>query len=175
MLYNSIQEPIAFQTAKDRREQAVVDRLIQIRKAQEMFRDIKGGFAPNFDTLRYVLENDRFAIIKIEGDADDPDNPTIFRDTTYKPAIDSVRALGINLDSLEHVPYSTKKFDIDADTLTYQQTLVSVVEVGTKRSNFMGKYADEKYARYDNTYDPNTTLKFGDMNSPKLAGNWESN
>lgn len=175
MLYNSIQEPIAFQTAKDKREQAVVDRLIQIRKAQEMFRDIKGGFAPNFDTLRYVLQNDRFAIINVKGDEDDPNNPVIIRDTIYRPAIDSIRALGINLDSLQNVPYSNAKFDIDADTLTYQQTLVSVVEVGTKRSNFMGKYADKKYARYDNSYDPNKPLKFGDMNSPKLAGNWESN
>ncbi|MEM1325195.1 MAG: hypothetical protein AAGI23_04530 [Bacteroidota bacterium] len=176
MLVNSIREPIAFQEAKDKREQAVINRLMDIRKAQEMFRDIKGGFAPNFDTLQYVLENDSFAIIKIEGDEDatGADAQAIRRDTTYKSALDSIRAMGLRLDSLRHVPYSNKMFDIAADTLTYQQTLVSVVEVGTKRSYFMGKYADDKYARYDNSYNPNTTIKFGDMNSPKLAGNWES-
>jgi hypothetical protein len=174
MLFNSIQEPIAFQEAKDKREQAVINRLIDIRTAQEMFRDIKGGFAPNFDTLQMVLENDSFAIISVKGDEDDPTNPTITRDTSYVAAIDSIRALGLRLDSLRHVPYSNEVFNIAADTLTYQQTMVSVVEVGTKRSNFMGKYADGKYARYDNSYDPNTTIKFGDMNSPKLAGNWES-
>ncbi|MEM9886101.1 MAG: hypothetical protein AAF849_09430 [Bacteroidota bacterium] len=174
MLVNSIKEPIAFQETKDKRREAVVNRLMEIRTAQEMYRDIAGTFAPNFDTLKEVLRNGRFTIVKIVGDEDDPDNPTVSRDTTYKPAIDSVMAVGLVLDSLEHVPYSDATFKMEADTLTYQQTLVSVVEVGTQWSEFMGKYASKKYARYDNSYDPGATIKFGDMNSPKLAGNWES-
>jgi len=175
MLVNSIKEPISFSSEKDKREQAVIARLMNIRKAQEMFRDIKGGFAPNFDTLQEVLETERFTEISIRGDEDDPDNPTVYRDTTYKPAIDSVRAIGLNLDSLRYIPFTNgKTFDIEADTITYQQTLVSVVEVGTTRSTFMGKYADTKYIKYDNSYQPSSTIKFGDMNAPKLAGNWES-
>ncbi|MEM0994540.1 MAG: hypothetical protein AAF847_13015 [Bacteroidota bacterium] len=174
ILVNSIKEPIAFQETKDKRREAVVNRLMDVRRAQEMYRDITGTFAPNFDTLKDVLQNGRFTIVKIVGDEDDPENPTVSRDTSYKPAIDSVMAMGLNLDSLAHVPYSNATFKIEADTLTYQQTLVSVVEVGTQWSTFMGKYASRKYARYDNTYDPGAVLKFGDMNSPKLAGNWES-
>ncbi len=176
VLVDSIREPIAFETARSKREQAVVKRLIDIRKAQEMYRGITGMFASDFDTLAQVLTTKEFQIVKVIGDPDDRNNQVIKFDTIYKPAIDSVRAIGLMLDSLRFIPYSGGQiFDIKADTITYQQTLVSVVEVGTKRRSYMGKYADAKYRKYDNNYDPNSVIKFGDMNSPKIAGNWESN
>ena len=78
------------------------------------------------------------------------------------------------MDSLRYVPYTDgKAFEIAADTMTYQSTLVNIVEVGTRWKNFMGKYASTNYSKYDNSYDPNRMLKFGDMNAPNLAGNWE--
>ncbi|NNE27785.1 MAG: hypothetical protein HKN09_13145 [Saprospiraceae bacterium] len=57
--------------------------------------------------------------------------------------------------------------------MTYQSTLVSVVEVGTRWKEFMGEYGSIRYAKYDNSYDPNRMLKFGDMSAPNLTGNWE--
>ncbi|PHN01774.1 hypothetical protein [Flavilitoribacter nigricans] len=148
---------------------------MEIRTAQDLFRNITEGFAPNFDSLKYVLENDNFAIVSVIGDPDDPDfTGEIVYDTTYSPAIDSIRALGINLDSLPLVPYGNgATFDIAADTITYQKTIVPVVEVGVKRKVFMGNYADKRFARYDQKYDPEKPLKFGSMNSPQLSGNWE--
>ena len=175
VLIMSIREPIAFQAEKQKRERAVVDKLMQVRTAQEAFRDIKGGFAPDFDTLAYVLKNDSFAIIKVVGDPDDPNfTGEIEYDTSYSPAIDSILALGISLDSLKYVPYSAgATFDIAADTITYQSTLVSVVEVGVRREAFMGAFADPRFARYDQKYDPKSIIKFGNMNAPNLSGNWE--
>lgn len=175
VLIQSIREPIAFKAEKQKRERAVVDKLMNIRTAQEAFRDIKGGFAPNFDTLSYILKNDSFAIIKVVGDPDDPNfTGEIEYDTSYTPAIDSILALGINLDSLRYVPYGGgSTFEIAADTLTYQSTLVSVCEVGVRRKAFMGPYASARFARYDQKYDPNSIIKFGNMSAPNLSGNWE--
>lgn len=175
VLIQSIREPIAFKAEKEKRERAVVDKLMQIRTAQEAFRDITGGFAPTFDSLAYVLKNDSFAIIKVIGDPDDPNfTGEVEYDTSYSSAIDSILALGINVDSLKYVPYGRgATFEIDADTLTYQSTLVSVVEVGTRRESFMGPFADPRFARYDQKYDPKSFIKFGNMNAPNLAGNWE--
>jgi hypothetical protein len=176
LLINSIREPIKFKAEKDRRENAVVDKLLVVRKMQEFYRDITGGsFAPSFDTLKQVLETGRFMNVKVLGDPDDPDfQGEILYDTNYLPAIDTIRKLGINLDSLRFVPFSGgEEFLIKADTLTYQSTLVNVVEVGAPRSLFMGPFADPRFARYDNAYDPNTIIKFGDMSKPNLAGNWE--
>jgi len=177
VLYKSIEEPIAFKAEREKRERAVIDKLRQIRSAQEYYRDITGSFAGSFDSLTYVLKNDSFSIVKVIGDPDDPNYiGEISYDTTYRAAHDSVlNALALTtLDSLPYIPYSGgKTFDIQADTTVYQSTKVNVVEVGTPRSVFMGKYADPSYARYDQSYDPNSVIKFGDLNTPKLAGNWE--
>ncbi len=177
VLYKSIEEPIAFKAEREKRERAVIDKLRQIRSAQEYYRDIKGGFAGSFNSLTYVLRKDSFRIIKVIGDPDDPSYVgEISYDTTFRAAYDSVlTALNLNsLDSLAYVPYGKgKTFDIKADTAIYQSTKVNVVEVGIPRNVFMGKYADASYARYDQSYDPNSIIKFGDLNTPKLAGNWE--
>ncbi len=175
LLYSSIREPIAFSAEKQRREDAVVAKLTEIRTAQELFRSIKGGFAPTFDSLSYVLKNDSFSIIKVNGDPDDPTlTGVITYDTLMSPAIDSVKVLGINLDSLHYVPFGGgQSFNIQADTITYQSTTVNVVEVGVPRKVFMGDYGDIRFAKYDQNYDPNKPIKFGNMNAPNLAGNWE--
>ena len=115
-------------------------------------------------------------IIKVIGDPDDPNfTGEITYDTSYASAYDSIQAMNINLDSIRFVPFGEgATFEIQADTITYQSTMVEVVEVGTRRKTFMGRYADPRYAKYDNTYDPNSFIKFGNMNAPNLAGNWEN-
>ncbi len=175
VLVQSIREPIAFKAERTKRERAVIAKLMEIRKAQEAFRDITGGFAPTFDSLTNVLKNGKFAIVQVFGDPDDPNfTGQITYDTVFKPAIDSIRALGIVLDSLAFIPYGQgARFDIAADTLTYQSTLVNVVEVGTPRKSFMGQYGSKRYSKYDRSYDPNSVIKFGDLTKPNLAGNWE--
>ena len=175
LLYSSIEEPIDFANERSRLDTAVETKLETIRTTQEMYRDITGMFAPNFDTLRYVLENEDFLNVRVIGDPDDPNfTGTITYDTTRTPAIDSVRALGIDLSTLADVPGTDNvKFDIAADTIEYQSTTVPVVQVGIQRAKYMGKYADIKYQRYDQRYDPNQPIKFGDLNKPSLSGNWE--
>ena len=175
LLYRSIEEPITFADERTVRQDAVEEKLKTIRTTQEMYRDITGMFAPNFDTLKQVLREGRFTEVRIVGDPDDPNfDPTTAYDTTYAPAIDSVEALGINLDELELVPYTDGvTFDIAADTIDYQSTKVPVVQVGVPYKEFMGRFADERFKRYDQRYDPEKPIKFGDLNKPSLAGNWE--
>ncbi len=177
LLYAGIAEPIKFKRGKEIREDAVVQKLMDIRTAQEHYRAITGGeFADSFEKLKDTLTYGVFYNLKLDEkeNPDDPNNPIVTRDTTVVPAKDSIPQLGINLDSLEYVPYSNgETFEIQADTLTYQKTLVNVVEVKIKKKKFMGRYADERYQRYDDFYDPEDYLKFGDMGKPNLSGNWE--
>ena len=181
VLYSSIQEPIEFNAEKDKRVTAVTDRLKSIRLAQDLFRQISGeGYAPNFDSLEQTLRTGKIMTVSVLGNPDDPEDPTITYDTSYTSALAKIAELNkvnsykINLDSLRYVPYSGGKvFEIAADTLTYQQTLVNVLEVKTRKRDFMGKFASPKYSRYDADYDPGAYLKFGDMNAPNLTGNWE--
>lgn len=174
LLYTSISEPISFKNNYDTRKQAVVDRLTKIRQVQECYRGITGEFAPSFDDLENVMKTGVFKIVQVFGDPDDPTNQTLRYDTLRRPAIDSMKILGINIDSLRYIPYAGgEQFNIAADTMTYQKTLVPIVEVGTTYKTFMGKYADAKYARYDSGYEPGASIKFGDMSKPNTSGNWE--
>jgi len=175
MLYSSIKEPIKFQAAKDARKAGVVKSLEDIRTSQEIYRAITGKFAGDFDSLSMVLKNGQIPFLVLTEDPDFPGDPDkIIRDTTYTSALDSLMAMDINLDSLRYVPFSDgKTFDIAADTLTYQSTLVNVVEVGTYYKDFMGKYANPKYGKYDQSYDPNKRIKFGDLTKPNISGSWD--
>jgi len=174
MLYSSIKEPIKFQAAKEERKAVVVKQLEDIRTSQEIFRAITGKFASDFDTLSTVLKTGQIPLLVLTEDPDFPGDPDkIIRDTTFLSARDSMVAMNINIDSLRYVPYSGgKTFDIAADTLTYQSTLVNVVEVGTYYKEFMGKYADPKYGKYDQSYDPAERIKFGDLSKPNISGSW---
>ncbi len=176
VLAGSIKEPIEFQEQKTKRETAVIKKLKDIRRAQECYRGVTGEFAPSFDTLKTVLETGKFQIIKVIGDPDDPDNAeAVIYDTIYRPAMDSIISLGLNLDSLKYIPFGGgKNFNIQADTILYQSTTVNVVEVSAQRKDFMGAYGDERFAKYDNSYNPSSYLKFGTMNAPNTAGNWEN-
>ncbi len=175
LIYGNIKEPIVFEDAYKERQGAVVTQLEKIREAQEIYKRVTGEYADNFDSLKYVLANDSFAIYKIIGNLDDENNEAQI-DTFYESAGDSIRAMGISIDSLDYVPYGEAgaAFSIDADTLTFQNTLVNVVEVGIQKKKYMGKYADEKYKKYNPFYDPNDVIKFGDMASPNTSGNWRN-
>lgn len=176
VLYNSIREPIAFGDELARRQDAVVNRLRQIRSAQQIYRDVSGGpYAKNFPELINTLKTGNIPVVSVYGDPDDPNFDGVIRyDTILMPAIDSIRSLKINIDSLPFIPFSGgKTFDIKADTATYQQAKVQVVEVGTQYKTFMGPYADPRFTRYRQDYDPEATIKFGNMGQPTLSGNWE--
>ncbi|MTB49657.1 hypothetical protein [Lewinella sp. W8] len=175
LLYKSIEEPINFSAERVKRDRAVAEQLGKIRTTQELYRDITGEFAPDFDTLRQVLETGDLLEIAVVGDPDDPDfTGEITYDTTRLPAIDSIRAMGIDLATLDEVPYGEgAKFDITANVIDYQSTSVPVVQVGVQKKKYMGRFADARFSRYDQNYDPNSAMKFGDLTKPSLAGTWQ--
>lgn len=174
VLYRQIQEPIAFQQTYKVREEAVIDQLIKIRKAQEAYRGVTGKFAATFEALVDTLNTGRFMRIQVYGDVDDVNQKDVRYDTTYMPAIDSIKALGIELEGLSLVPYGDgAKFDIQADTVTYQSALVDVVQVGTAWETFMGEFKDARFKKYNERYDPKKKIKFGDLGKPILTGSWE--
>ncbi|MFT4665867.1 MAG: hypothetical protein ACI8YQ_001099 [Polaribacter sp.] len=180
ILIGSIREPIAFQAEKSKREQSVISKLKQLREAQDIYRNVTGAFANDYTMLKDTLKYGKIMNIAVEGDPDDPNNNTITYDTTYEAAMVSVLKENINIDSLGFVPYSNGiKFEMFADTIVYQKTLVWVVEAKTRYADFMGEFVDVKYKKYDDSYNPDQPgerkyyLKFGDRSAPNTSGNWE--
>ena len=175
LLYSGIAEPIKFKAEKDKRKNAVVESLENIRTSQELYREITGEYAPDFATLAQVLKTDSIPFRQVLEDPDFPGDPEKFIVNIIKySAIDSINAMGIDLDNLSDVPFSDNaKFSIAADTMTYQKTNVWVTETMTQWKQFMGPYADSRYMKYDDQYNPEASIGFGSMNSPNLEGNWK--
>jgi hypothetical protein len=119
------------------------------------------------------LKYGKFTIVSVNGDPDDP-NSVITYDTTYASVIESIKNMGLEIENIGRVPGSDNlTFDIKADTASYQMTTVDVVEVGIPYEKFMGRFADKKFKKYDNLYDPSKKIKFGSLSKPILTGSWE--
>lgn len=66
--YSSIMGPINFEKAKDRRDKAVIARLMDIRKAQLEYRNLhKGQYTASFDTLIDFVKTQKIPFVKKEG------------------------------------------------------------------------------------------------------------
>lgn len=175
-LYGVIKEPVVFNQELQKRKEAVSGKMKNIRAAQQVHELAYGEYAKNFASLKENINNGEIAVIAVTGDEDDVNfTGEIIRDTTIVSALDSLRGLGYDItDDMEVIPFSdNKKFNMFADTVTYQKTLVNVIEVTAKYSDFMGKFADKRYSRFDNSYDPEAVMKFGDRTKPNVSGNWE--
>ena len=175
-IYASIKEPVAFMEEKNRRKDLVANRLKEVRSAQEIYKSMKGYYAPNFEELVRGLRNDSIKIVKQVGDEDDPTQAgkPIETEVIMESAMTEVIKQKINLDSLGYIPFTNKqRFNIESDTIEYQGTKINVIQVSTRWAVFMGEFADKKFRKYDSSYDPENLIKFGDLNSPSIGGNWE--
>ena len=59
LCYESIVTPIEFNEVRDAREKVIVERLIDIRRAETEYRNIKGDYTASFDTLINFIKNDK--------------------------------------------------------------------------------------------------------------------
>jgi hypothetical protein len=171
-LYSILSAPIKFANLKKERSERVIEKLNQIKICQEIYMSIKGDYAPNFENLIYVLKNEDIPISKFQQNGNS--DSLISKSFTYFPAIDSLKKLNINLDSIIFIPYSNKKkFEIIADKIDYNGKLTPVIQVGARWKEFMGDNIDPSlYKSIDKEYNPDNLLKFGDLTSPNLNGNW---
>lgn len=71
MSYKSVMTPIEFDKTREQREKVIIDRLVDIRKAQLEFRDQKGGFTSSFDTLIMFLKEGKKKMVLKEGSLTD--------------------------------------------------------------------------------------------------------
>lgn len=66
--YSSIMGPINFEKAKDRRDKAVIARLMDIRKAQLEYRNLhRGQYTASFDTLIDFVKTQKIPFVMKEG------------------------------------------------------------------------------------------------------------
>ena len=189
-LVTRIMKPINFKTERIRRENAAIERLKDIRKSQESYKNKYGKYTASFDTLLNFIQTDSFEISKLELRGEwNQDEMTqeqaikegILRKTIIKKSVrDSLFTPDFNINDIRYIPYTsnTQEFVMKAGEVeTGSQLRVKVFEA---------------YALYDilfNGMDPQEVINYKDQRykitefdgvkvgsiteANNNAGNWE--
>jgi hypothetical protein len=187
LIIESIMKPIRFNKEKDKRYNATIERLKDIRTSQEAYKSKYNKYTASFDTLINFVKRDSFSIDKQIGSYNEDSitrkqaiNAGIIEIVTTKvPVKDSLFSKKYPVDSLRYVPFTNKiEFEMDAGELeTGSKVTVQVFEAKVHndvllhgmdkqlRINFNDER--EKIAKY-------AGLKVGSMiEATNNAGNWE--
>ena len=190
MCYRSIMGPIEFKDEKDRRENLIKARLIDIRKAQIEYKNIHKVHAANFDELSKFLKDEKLPFLIKEGVLTDEQlekgmtekeavkKGLIRRDTIWVTAVDTLFGKGYNVDDLRNVPGANVQFTMDTATLTSGSGYtVKVFQCGVQYDDYLGDldkqlvYNLKDKAEKMNNYPGLRVGSVEEINNN--AGNWE--
>jgi len=165
-LFSIINDPIKFEKKKKVREDAVIERLIDIREAQLAYRDLKGGFADSWSKLIHTIKTDSIAEIKIIGNPDDTTQITTY-DTSYSMLLTRVFTKDYPINQINLIPFSkNEKFILETGQITANRVKIPVLKVSAP-DKFWLIGLDPKYI------DPSHALTIGSLTEARYTGNWE--
>ncbi len=123
MCYESVQNPIQFQKLKKQRYDRVIQKLKDIRTAQDAFKSIHGTYTSSFDTLINFVKYDSLKTIRSIGELTDDQleegmteqdalkKGLIIRDTIRVAALEELFGKNYPIDDLRYVPFTKKKHE----------------------------------------------------------------
>ena len=193
LCYDSILTPIEFNEQKDARDKVVVDRLIDIRRAETEYRTLKGNFTTSFDTLIDFIKNEKAKIVLKEGVLTDKQleegltekeaarRGLIKRDTTYVPMAESLFGPNYPVDSLRYIPFSNphQEFILEKGEVVTGSAGIKVKVMAAKAPfevylKGLDKQELINLITTTNKLEKYPGLKFGDIyEANNNVGNWE--
>ena len=134
LVLESVQKPIRFNAEKDKRYEATVQRLKDIRTAQVAFRSEYKKYTGSFDTLISFLKTDSFSVVMQIGDEDDSvavASGNVFRTTVRVSVLDSLFKKNYDVDSIRYVPFAPRgtEFELGTNNIMAGNVSVNVFEV----------------------------------------------
>jgi hypothetical protein len=193
LLIDSIMNPIRFNKERDTREEAIIERLKDVRTAQVAYKSKFGRYTGSFDTLIHFVRADSFPLIYKEGSLTDEmieqgitserealKRGLIVRDTTFRPVLDSIFIEGFRVDSIRFVPYcgDTEFVLKSAKVQTGSKVMVEVFEASVLNNVFLAGLDKQLVINYNALREKITGfpgLRVGNIVEPNNnAGNWEN-
>lgn len=162
-VYDSVASEIRYMEEVQRIEADVIERLEKIREVQMIYRDERGEFAANWDSLMSFANHGTMQIVREYGDKDD--STTVYRREVERISVKDSLFKTFPLDSLPYVPHNTKgeKFIINANIIEQNKVKVPVFEVKDP----------SPFSRDRNKPDNPNPLKVGSLVEAKYSGNWK--
>ena len=185
----SIQAPIKFNHEQKAREAKVVERLIDIRNAEVLYKNANNKYTDSFDSLIDFCKIAEIPIVRIIPDPTDTTFTRTINDTLgYVKVMDSLKAGrdNFNINDIKWVPFSQpqQKFELEAGMIKRSGIDIPVFEARTPYEVYLatpGEAFTEKEwnQRRDNAKAEKESinryagLKVGSMEEATTDGNWE--
>ncbi|MFO7844503.1 MAG: hypothetical protein R6V16_11895 [Bacteroidales bacterium] len=190
LIWESIQTPIRFNKEKDKRYEATVQKMKDIRTAQLAFKDEYGNFTGSFDTLINFIENDSMKVVKAEGSLSDElleqgwteaiavQEGLIKRDTIRIAIKDTLFSDNFSAKNLWKVPFSKNdSIEMATSKVTVSKTKVNVFEAKVHNDVLLDGLDNQLIINLNERMINGNNfpgVKVGDINQPNNnAGNWE--
>jgi phosphoribosyl-AMP cyclohydrolase len=190
MCYRSIQTPLEFTAEKDKREKAIIARLVDIRKAQIEYKNVNKVHAGTFDDLIKFLDEKELPFLIKEGVLTDEQlekgmtereavkKGLIKRDTFWMLAKDTLFGKGYAAGEIRYVPGTQVQFNMDTATLISGSGYsINVFEASVKFDDYLSDLNMQELINLDDK--ANKQNKFPGLRVGSLteinnnAGNWE--
>jgi hypothetical protein len=191
-IYKGIQDPISFEKAKDRRYEATIQRLKEIRQAELAYKDVYEKFTGSWDTLIDFVKFDSVRNVRKVGELTDSmieegitekkavELGLIIRDTIKQSVLEAEFGSSFDPEKLKIVPVSdtVAEFDLAADIITTGSGIKVPVFQAKAHNNVILRGLDRQYIinlneqrRLNEKY---PGLKVGSLTKTvNNAGNWE--
>lgn len=191
-IYQSIQRPIDFEKARKARYDATIERLKDIRKAQEAYKGVYGKYTGSWDTLINFVMNDSVKNVRKVGELTDSmieakisekkaiEMGLLIRDTIKENVLESLFGKDFDAKQLKYVPIqdTVAEFFLAASTITTGSGIVVPVFEARVHNNIILKNLDPQLIINLNdqrrTNEKYPGLKVGSLTeAANNAGNWE--
>ena len=185
----SIQAPIKFNTEQKMREAKVVERLIDIRNAEVLYKNANNKYTDSFDSLIMFCQTAEIPIVNIIPDPTDTTFTRTINDTLgFVKVVDSLSAgrANFNINELKFVPFSspTTNFELEAGFIPRNGINIPVFEARTPYEVYLATpgaaFSEKEWNQRVNnakaekeSINRYAGLKVGSMEEATTDGNWE--
>jgi len=192
LIFQSIEDPIEFEKAKDARYDATVQKLKDIRKAELAYKNVNGHFTGNWDTLINFVKYDSLSLVRKIGMLTDSmidagwneetaiQKGKIIRDTIRVGVLDSLFGRSYPVEKLKYIPVkdTVAEFHIGATIITTGSGIkVPVFEVKAHNNTILKDLDRQMVINLNDERRTNGKypgLKIGSLEEANNnAGNWE--
>jgi hypothetical protein len=179
LIYRSISTPVKFKSDLSARGDVVIDKLKDIRTAEQLYKHLNRRYTGNFDTLVQFIRSGKIPVVKIIPDPKDTTFTRTLNDTIgFVSIFDSIYAKkAYKIEELNLVPFSDgEKFQLMAGQIDKGGVKVSVfealapIEFYSKGLNNQLVINLKKEMEDKNKF---AGLKVGSMLDASADGNWE--
>lgn len=181
-LVRIIMAPIEFKEIQERRYAVVINRLEQIRDAQQAYKQELGNYADSFDKLLAFVDTGRVRILERK------DSTFKYYDKTYQQDMDKdtviIKVLGFkpvkefvfndatfDAEKLRFVPFTEQKHEITLGAGVIER---NNIKLPVFEASAPDKFVfEDKMEAYGAFVKKDYALTIGSLTEPTLSGNWK--